>query len=97
MPQPPEFNKDWTLERYQQEMVLFHRQLVEYIRRLLGSFTAKNIITEIIVGSGLTSGQVADFQYDEATHQLQVKRIDATGKVSGWTMITGGQAVEDDT
>lgn len=87
MPNPPEFRPDWTLDRYQQEMVEFHRKLLDYIRRLMGVFTSKNLLME-------TSVNIGDFRYDTTSKQLQVRRYDANGKLKDWEMITGGQAVE---
>lgn len=89
-PNPPQFNPSWTLERYQQEMVIFHQKLLEYIARLMQQLTARNLVMEIITILGTP---VVAVQYNITNHQLQIKTIEADGTVSDWTMISGGQAV----
>jgi len=87
MPNPPQYNEQWTLDRYQQEMVIFHRKLLEYIQRLMHQLTGKNLLTEI----GLDIG---DLRYDTTSKQIQVKRYASDGSLGDWEMVTGGQAVE---
>lgn len=48
MPQFPALRREWDLVRYQQEMERFHKQLIDYLKHLTGSFTATNIVNEII-------------------------------------------------
>ena len=94
LPQPliPQKNPDWDLLRYQEELLQFHTQLLDYIRRLMAYLTAKNLITEIAVGGGSggagSTGGIADWQYDTSTHRFQVKRYQTDGTISAWTDVS---------
>ena len=95
LPQPivPQRNPEWDLQRYQEELLQFHTALLDYIRRLMGYLTAKNLITEITVGGGSgggagTTGGIADWQYDTTTHRFQIKRYQADGTIGAWTNVS---------
>lgn len=52
-----------------------------------------NRITVSLKGSIEGHDYVSDIRYDVSSHQLQKKTVDKNGTESGWTLITGGQAV----
>lgn len=47
MPDLPAFDPSWDLKKYNEIQDDWKRKLIDYIRRLIGSFTAVNIINEI--------------------------------------------------
>ena len=101
LPQPiiPQRNTEWDLHRYQEELLTFHTALLDYIRRLMGYLTAKNLIMEINigggdVGGGGASGGIFDWRYDTTSHRFQVRRYQSNGTVSAWEDVSTSYPVE---
>jgi hypothetical protein len=96
LPRPPQWNKAWTVEQYQNEMKRYLFDLHDYLRRLMGKFTATNIFNEIFVidpPPTLNFTFLSNWQYDASSHKFQVKTKTMKGVESAWTDAGGDQPV----
>lgn len=84
-PEAPQWSEKWTLQEYHQELDVWIRKIMDYLRRLANSLIAEVHFDPQGNGSG-GGGTVVDVRIDSTTHKLQVKQFGAD-----WTDASGMQ------